>query len=1015
MEMYKMKISKYKNALPKISKKEDWISDINVGSPQSHGNHVKASAAFVAYSSDARGGCSIGVIPLGTNGRIKADTPMVHCHSEQVTDFDFCPFDDGLLVTGSQDCSIKLWRIPEGGLVESLTEPVACLSIQRRRVENVLFHPAAENCLSVSSGQTAAIWDVETQTSVWSYENHSNQISSMGWKEDGSLLATCAKDKMLRILDPRTNTCVKEIINHANSKDGRVVWLGASDRILTTGFDSSLQRQLLLRDLRNFDIPLKSLSSEVSTGVLMPFYDSDTNMLFLVGKGDSSAVFVEPIDFEPFLMEASRYNCGKPIKGACLVPKRGLNVMQCEVNRLLHLSPNCIIPVSYQVPRKSYRMFHDDLFPDTAGPEPAMSCTEWFSGQNQPVPKISLNASATPGKSIVRFKTSFAREYAVEAKEQATDIIFRQTSDSGKYINNATEAARPQTWVKQSISGSQGPVPAPRRRTSSSDSDRLCRSNSLDSSALPPVAAPRSVRKSSKEEYENGSSSGVTGLESRHNSNAKREMVFGSPKAIRVGASNNNEQNVRVGQSPKVFQGFRQSKFRHLHGVPLHRSTHIENIRNLNTSIPGECDGFQVNQDRVALPLRGPGGQIAVLELSKTGRLPDGILPVIQNGASVTDFAWDPFDKCLLAVACDDAKIRLWKIPSQGLTESLTDPHSIIAGHMEKIYFIKFHPLAKNVLASGSYDKSVRIWDLETGEEKIQLSGHTDHIFSLAWSLDGTKIATACRDNKLRIYDPRQSREPIKVGVGPAGNRGARVVWALEDKCLIVTGFDRTSERQVSLYAIDKLNETLTTVGLDVSPAILIPFYDEDSSTVFITGKGDTTVYAYEVCLDTPYLFPLSHHKCNNAHQALAFLPKIICNVKDVEFARAIRLTPTVIEPLSFTVPRVKTEYFQNDIFPDTKVTWEPCNTSSEWFEGKNKKPKFTSLRPEGMKLLVENNGKTKENNTAEVNEIHRSMPFSFSKRKEKDLTSLFATMAIEDGDLPQDSYEGVEAKEWEE
>lgn len=31
----------------------------------------------------------------------------------------------------------------------------------------------------------------------------------------------------------------------------------------------------------------------------------------------------------------------------------------------------------------------------------------------------------------------------------------------------------------------------------------------------------------------------------------------------------------------------------------------------------------------------------------------------------------------------------------------------------------------------------------------------------------------------------------------------------------------------------------------DVSPAILVPFYDEDSSTIFVTGRGDTTIYAY--------------------------------------------------------------------------------------------------------------------------------------------------------------------------
>ena len=49
--------------------------------------------------------------------------------------------------------------------------------------------------------------------------------------------------------------------------------------------------------------------------------------------------------------------------------------------------------------------------------------------------------------------------------------------------------------------------------------------------------------------------------------------------------------------------------------------------------------------------------------------------------------------------------------------------------------------------------------------------------------------------------------------------------------------FFRVSERQISIYKATDLSAPLNTVGLDVSPAILMPFYDEDSSTLFLTGK----------------------------------------------------------------------------------------------------------------------------------------------------------------------------------
>lgn len=47
----------------------------------------------------------------------------------------------------------------------------------------------------------------------------------------------------------------------------------------------------------------------------------------------------------------------------------------------------------------------------------------------------------------------------------------------------------------------------------------------------------------------------------------------------------------------------------------MHRDKHITNIRNLNLTTPGECDGFCVNRQRVAVPLAIAGGQIAVFEV----------------------------------------------------------------------------------------------------------------------------------------------------------------------------------------------------------------------------------------------------------------------------------------------------------------------------------------------------------------------------------------------------------------
>lgn len=99
-------------------------------------------------------------------------------------------------------------------------------------------------------------------------------------------------------------------------------------------------------------------------------------------------------------------------RGVAMVPKLALDVMSCEVMRVLQLTDSCIVPISYQVPRKvciqihnnvrvisvlwcfsmccvvfqhSGQEFHDDLYPDTVGTTPGMSAEEWWQGGNKQV------------------------------------------------------------------------------------------------------------------------------------------------------------------------------------------------------------------------------------------------------------------------------------------------------------------------------------------------------------------------------------------------------------------------------------------------------------------------------------------------------------------------------------------------------------------------------------------------------------------------------------------------------
>ncbi|XP_053949849.1 coronin-7 isoform X4 [Anastrepha ludens] len=1093
---WRFKASKYKNAAPIVPKPEACIRDICVGSYQTFGNNIVASAAFMAFNWEHTGS-SVAVLPLDDCGRKSKTMPLLHGHTDTVTDLEFSPFHDGLLATASQDCLVKIWHIPEKGLEASLSDPECVFSHKQRRVETVGFHPTADGLLHSTAVGCVTLFDITTQNEIFSNNEHPEVIQSVSWKQDGTTLATSCKDKNVRILDPRAGDAPIQMIaeSHQSIKDSRVVWLGNQTRILTTGFDAARLRQVIIRDLRNFAVPEKTLELDCSTGILMPLFDPDTNMLFLAGKGDTTINYLEVSDKDPYLTEGLRHT-GEQTKGACLVPKRALKVMEGEVNRVLQLTSNMVIPIMYQVPRKTYRDFHSDLYPETTGYKTELTASEWLHGTNLPVPKMSLDPAKrelgdTPiiprlgpkpfssNSGDVSFDKVFAVPVAPGSQENIHHISTAGAADNGgdTFVAPAPVAPaatptqnKPDLIVEIEIkkpnvdnaneSNIQKTLSTSERRkifeqTHSESSENSTEGDDKPDTELRRFSAARSSIAERRRLYENRSKSTVE-EKSQSPVPLRRELSKGEPfkpqqqqpsltapvtEIKRISAPEGKLLEERRRNVTSVVDGGaaikkssteaaittthkrtstvfgKVSKFRHLKGTPGHKSTHIENLRNLSRQIPGECNGFHANHERVAVPLSGPGGKIAIFELSRPGRLPDGVIPSLVNGSNIMDFQWDPFDSSRLAVACDDGIVKLWRIPEGGLNEPTNTTERELIAHLDKIYFIRFHPLAEDVLLTASYDMTVKLWDLRTLEEKILLTGHTDQIFDLAWSPCGKLAATVCKDGKLRVYNPRKSETPMREGNGPVGTRGARITWALEGQYIVCTGFDKVSERQISVYNAQKLNAPLNTASLDVSPSILIPYYDEDSSTLFVTGKGDSTIYCYEITDEEPYVCPLSHHRCTSLHQGLSFLTKNYCDVASVEFSKAYRLTNTTIEPLSFTVPRIKNELFQDDLFPPTRVTWKPTMSADEWFACNDRKPTKLSLQPNGMEALssIQQVATAKKIEHAGNGNSTAMTGAEFEKNKQQEIQKSVSARLEYNTKLEQDDMEGVDENEWQE
>ena len=109
-------------------------------------------------------------------------------------------------------------------------------------------------------------------------------------------------------------------------------------------------------------------------GLLTPYHDPDTSMVYVAGKGDGNVRYYQVLSESPWISYLNEFISGAPQKGFGVLPKSGLDVSSCEVYRLykIHATKDEVEPISMIVPRKS-NMFQADIYPDTAAPAPAIT------------------------------------------------------------------------------------------------------------------------------------------------------------------------------------------------------------------------------------------------------------------------------------------------------------------------------------------------------------------------------------------------------------------------------------------------------------------------------------------------------------------------------------------------------------------------------------------------------------------------------------------------------------------
>ncbi|CAD7925417.1 unnamed protein product [Amoebophrya sp. A25] len=413
--------------------KSKW-EDLRPATKVSESSGVKANSQFVAIPWGTGGGGNICLLDWTKTGRMPPSLPVVSGHQGGILDFEFSPFDENLIASASEDCFFRLFRIPQGGLKENLKESVC--EIQHPKKVSLLNHnPVAASIVATGAyDHVVRILNVETQDSIAEVQ-FSDLLQHIRWNAEGSLLTVCCKDKFIHVVDPRVKKGVVALNKaHEGVKSMKTVWLDGpnhrSDRILTTGFSGMAERQVAIWDLRNFTAdpsggePLHRLPLDQGTGALFPFYDADTRMLYIAGKGDGNVKYFEIVEEPPFFHYITDFRSTTPQKGFDFLPKYAVDVGKKEIMRGVKCESNAVQAISFQVPRKS-EAFQSDLYPDTFAPVAALSADEWEAGVSKQRQRISMNrseAGSVTGDMLMQMQAATATPKIKSVREYKEEL-----------------------------------------------------------------------------------------------------------------------------------------------------------------------------------------------------------------------------------------------------------------------------------------------------------------------------------------------------------------------------------------------------------------------------------------------------------------------------------------------------------------------------------------------------------------------------------------------------------------
>ncbi len=239
--------------------------------------------------------------------------------------------------------------------------------------------------------------------------------------------------------------------------------------------------------------------------------------------------------------------------------------------------------------------------------------------------------------------------------------------------------------------------------------------------------------------------------------------------------------------------------------------------------LKGGCNSIQYSPNGLWLAVAS-GNEIIVYDAQSR----ECIQTLTGHKDNVLSVAWDHESKHL-ASGSDDKTVRIWKASSGKALR-------VLQGHTRSVSSVAWDHESKR-LASGSLDSTVRLWEASSGKALRVLQGHTDSVNSVAWDHESKRLASGSRDKTVRLWEA-SSGKALRVLQGHTHSVSS-VAWDHESKRLASGSWDNT----VRLWEASSGKELCVLQGH--TRLVTSVAWDHESKRL-ASGSDDNTVRLWE-------------------------------------------------------------------------------------------------------------------------------------------------------------------------